>query len=210
MIKTSLFKLQRKSLTEEEVINCFKLFVKIAKQKGIAKLHQVKFEESEEKTMISYKFHAKSKSHTVQIPILRMQRTETCQGLEQVTAVEIDLINCGLCKGSGSAIIQAKQIPKLESLLNNAYDILIKEANEAYVEDKQQLDFDKIVKEAEHSMQYTKKITKKGKWSNETSHYLGKVSGSIDAERGTKTFEVTFNSLSLEQVKKLGKIVPNL
>lgn len=203
--KNSLLDITRKSLNNEQINSCFDQFKEATK--AFIVLPQVELvDQFDEKKRVELKFTDLSDSGTVNCPRVVLEVTESCQNMETVKVVHAQAIDCGMCRGGSNVTFNNKNVNKFDIVLANIQELFQKNYEMAMKEDKIQLDFNKVIEEAKDVLSHHLGDND-DRYSDE---YFGNVKGDFRENRDDKTFNIDFDGLNIEQIRKLGTVIPNL
>lgn len=201
----SLLDITRKSLTDEQIKDCFVRFKEAVKD--FTKLPQVELvDKFGTENRITLKFISLSNSHTVNSPSIVLQVTESCQNMETVKSVLAEAHNCGMCRNGSKATFNNKNVHQFEKVLENIQSLFETNYEESIKEDKVQVDFNKVIEEAKTMLAYH--VVKKSQYQSD--EYLGKIRGELEETRDDKTFRIKLEGLNIDQIRELSKVITNL
>lgn len=203
--KDSLLDITRKSLTDEQIEDCFARFKEAVKE--FTKLPQVELvDKNGDKKYTILKFANLSNSYTVNSPSITLEVIESCSNMETVKSVLAQANNCGMCRGGSKATFNNKNLHLFEKVLLNIQDLFETNYNIAIEEDRIQVKFNSVIKEAEILLAL--KTVKKTEYHSDD--YLGRFIGEINAQREPKTFRLNLEGLTIDDIRELSKVITNL
>lgn len=203
--KDSLLDITRKSLTDEQIKDCFARFKEAVKE--FTKLPQVELvDKFDTDKCVTLKFADLSGSYTVKNPSITLQVTEACSNMETVKSVLAEAHNCGMCRSGSKATFNNKNVHLFEKVLSNIQDLFETNYNIAIAEDKEQEKFNAVIKEAETMLAFH--IVKTSQYNSQ--EFFGRIVGQVDAQREKKTFDLELKGLNIEQIRELSKVITNL
>lgn len=212
--KNSLFDITSKTLDESQIASVITRFKEAVEE--FTKLPQVELlDKSKDFKRLELRFVSLSGANNFEIPSIVLSEREICRNMETVRFIEIEAVNCGTCRGGSHAKFDNKNIRKLDQVLVNIQSLFEKNYNTALENDEEQVQFNEVIEEVRSLLSYSEAEEEKqrrhgtGTYTT-TVKRIGSIEGNLYENRDKKDFRVELKHLTLDQIRELSKVIPNL
>jgi len=203
--KNSLLDITRKSLSDEQVTDCFARFKEaVSKFVDLPQVELIDKIESDKHLKLQFI----SLSKAVEIPTVTIHATELCRNMETIKSIQVDAYNCGTCKGGSTATFNNKSINKFDQILENIQALFDKNYKTVMIQDKKEVEFNVVIQDVETALAYVEVKNTKNSWR--FHHKAGNIWATLEKRRDNRTFDIELKGLSPKQIKELAKVITSL